>query len=51
MKKRIISLFLVFCMTLSFIPAGALAAEADGVPNTTAERNAREYAIHRRKAE
>lgn len=39
MKKRIISLFLVFCMTLSFIPAGALAAEADGVPNTTASQS------------
>jgi hypothetical protein len=50
MKKRIISLFLVFCMTLSFIPAGALAAEADEY-HGLAERNAREYAIHRRKAE
>lgn len=39
MKKRIISLFLVFCMTLSFIPAGALAAEADSVPNTTASQS------------
>lgn len=39
MKKRIISLFLVFCMTLSFIPSGALAAEADGVPNTTASQS------------
>ena len=36
MKKRIVSLLLVFCMVITLVPANVLADEVKGLAETTA---------------